>query len=63
MHQTYQRVGHFKLSLRRDPFQEGADVMSTLDEDNRGKNHGWTNTEHSRFVEAVRVYGKNWQKI
>lgn len=23
----------------------------------------WSSDEHSRFIEALRVYGKDWQKI
>ena len=30
---------------------------------NRNSAGRWTNVEHNRFTEALRIYGKNWKKV
>jgi len=27
------------------------------------QNGRWTDEEHDRFIEALRIYGKNWNKV
>jgi len=36
---------------------------SSLSQDNERSNGRWTKEEHQRFVDAIKVHGKNWKKV
>ena len=49
-----------KLKFEKNKELSGADILPTL----QGRtNSKWTNEERVKFVEAVRLHGKNWKKV
>jgi len=60
--QVYQFYRYYKTKIRDNPSIEGADIYTTPQFRGQARNI-WTPQEHLRFVEALEVFGPNWDLI
>jgi SHAQKYF class myb-like DNA-binding protein len=42
---------------------ENAQMTNSGDANNNGNAGRWTDEEHLKFLEALKIYGKNWNKV
>ena len=56
---SYSRV--MRLELEKNSELPGTDILSTLQKVRAVSR--WTDEERDKFVEAVRLHGKNWPKV
>ena len=58
--QVYHHLGNLRMKLERHPDHEHADILPMLQ---KCLIPYWSEEEHARFVAAVRLYGKDYEKI
>lgn len=49
--------------MEDDEESENAQMTNNGDANNNGNAGRWTDEEHERFLEALKIYGKNWNKV
>ena len=42
---------------------EDIESLSDPNTEQMGQQGRWTKEEHSKFIEAINIYGKNWKKV
>ena len=59
----YNHAKRFINQVEKDSTLPNADILPILKQRAIRKKNPWTDVEHQSFLEAVRVHGKDWDKI